>query len=473
MSKSRLTKFVLLTMLVLLTVGVVHAQDPIQIRIFVGLGGGDRPNQKDPQDAVAKLWNDAHSDVKITFDINANTTARDVLLTQAAGDNPPDLIGPVGIRGLYDSISLWEDLTPYIEKDKAALNLDDYDPATLKLFQAYDGRNLSVALGIYPSFIYVNEDMFTAAEIPLPPKEFGAPYIDKDGKSVVWDWDEVAKVAESITSDASGKYSDEDGFDATKIQNYGYADFWNSMRHVAMQFGATDSGLAPDGKTADFNQPAFVTAMQWYQDGIFKNHFIPDSAAEGALANATTPFESARIGMWYSHTWYSCCVGSAKFKWGIYAAPAVNGTDGKKIVAPLHADTFGLLAKSKNKDAAWEVLKWLNSSDIAAKLCTIYGCLPSRSSARAAWETGMKEQFPGMDLKVVYAAIPYLDLPNHEGYLPNYAQAYDAFQAVWGNIRTDSSLDIQKTMDDLNKTEQGIFEGNFPPTPTPAPTAAS
>jgi len=127
-------KVVLLMMLAILSFGVVHAQSPTQIRIFVGLGTGDRPDQKDPQDAVAKLWNDSHSDVQITFDINANTTARDVLLTQAAGDNPPDLIGPVGIRGLYDSIQLWEDLSPYIEKDKVALNLDDYDPATLKLF---------------------------------------------------------------------------------------------------------------------------------------------------------------------------------------------------------------------------------------------------------------------------------------------------------------------------------------------------
>ncbi|MBI1280997.1 MAG: extracellular solute-binding protein [Anaerolineaceae bacterium] len=453
--------------------GIAQAADPINIRIFVGLGTGDRPDQKDPQDAIAALWNDSHTDIKISFDINANTTARDVLLTQAAGDNPPDLIGPVGIRGLYDSIQLWEDLSPYIEKDKAALNLDDYDPATLKLFQDAGGRNLSVALGIYPSFLYVNEDIFNNAEIPLPPKEFGAKYTDKDGNQVNWDWDEVAVVGKLITSDSNGKYSDEADFDPTKIQNYGYGDFWNSMRHVAMQFGATDSGLAPDGKTADFNQPAFIEAMKWYQKGIFTDHFIPDAAAEGALGQGTTPFESARLGMWYSHTWYSCCVGSAKFNWGIYAAPAVNGTDGQKIVAPLHADTFGMLAKSKNKDAAWEVLKWLNSSEIASQLCTVYGCLPARASARASWEEGMKKQFPGMDLNVVYAAIPYLDIPNHEGYLPNYAQAFDAFQAVWGNIRTDGSLDIQKTMDDLNKTEQGIFEGNFPPTPTPAPTAAS
>ncbi len=159
-----------------------RAADVANIRIFVGLGTGTHDTDKVVQDALAKEWNDAHPDIQIKFDINDNNTARDVLLTQAASDNPPDIAGPAGIRAVNETGALWADLSTYIDKDKDALKLDDYDPAVLELFKSLGGKNLSVALGIYPSFMWVNEDVFKAAEVPLPPKKWGEPYVDRDGK---------------------------------------------------------------------------------------------------------------------------------------------------------------------------------------------------------------------------------------------------------------------------------------------------
>lgn len=475
MKKFTHVSFVLLVAVLLVLSNVpltARAADPVQLRIFVGLGTGTHDTDKVVEDALAKKWNDAHPDIQIKFDYNDNSTARDVLLTQAASDTPPDIAGPAGIRAVNETGQLWADLTPYIEKDKAALNLDDYDPAVLSLFKSLGGKNLSVALGIYPSFMWINEDIFKAADVPLPPKEFGATYKDRDGKVHPWDWETVGLIAKQLTADKSGKYADEAGFDPKNIAIYGFTNMWSDMRHIANEWGAADNGVAADLKTATFNQAAFVKAAKWYQDAIFNQHFMPDSAAEGGLQQGTSPFESAKVAMWYSHTWYNFAIPGIKFKWGIYASPAVPGTDGKKIVAPMHADTYAVLDKSKHKDQAWEVVKWLNSPDIASQLCGIFGCIPARKSARAGWEKATKDKIPQFDLNVIETAAKYPDVPNHEGYLPNQAKAKDAYDAFWSRLKTDPTVNVEKELSDLNKTEQGIFQGNFPPTPTPAPTAA-
>ncbi len=474
---SKLLRSLLVMSIVLATLATMSAQaaqaaDPINVRIFVGIGTGDHDEQLAPQQALEKLWNDAHTDIKIKFDINSNKTATDTLLTQVAAGNIPDLVGPIGIKGSNELKQLFEDLTPYLTKDKTALKLDEYDAQTLQLFQQADGKNLSVALGVYPSFFFANEDIFKAAGVALPPKNFGDKYVASDGTSMPWDWNTVALIAQKLTVDSNGKYGDESGFDPSKIAVYGFDNSYSSLREVGNEFGATSAGVDKDGKTATFNQPAYMTAVQWYHDAVYTKHFYPDTSAETALTQGTSPFESNKVAMWDSHTWYfGCCTANARFKWGIYAPPAAPGST--KVVAPLHADTFLMTSGGKNKDAAWTVLKWLNSAEISSQLCAVYGCLPARKSARDVWNAATAKQYPSVDLKLVYAAIPMLDLPSHESDLPNYHEADDALSQAYARVFTDPNLDVTKTLNDLNTVEQNIFQGKFPPTATPMPTAVA
>src|SRR5215813_13367942 len=106
---------------------IANAADPVNIRIFVGLGTGTDDTQVKQEDALAKEWNDANPDIQIKFEPNAYDTARDVLLTQVAGDNAPDIVGPVGIGGLNSTGDLWADLSKYVAHDQADLKLDDFE----------------------------------------------------------------------------------------------------------------------------------------------------------------------------------------------------------------------------------------------------------------------------------------------------------------------------------------------------------
>jgi len=441
---------------------------PVTINIYVGLGTGFHPDQIKVEDALAKQWNDANPNTQVKFVYNDHANARDEILAEIQGDNPPDIVGPIGIKGTYETPALWGDLTPYITKDQAALKLDEYDPATLKVFQDASGKNLSVALGIYPSAMFVNEDIFKAAQIPLPPTQWGAKYTDKDGKQVTWDWNEVLTVAKQITSDKSGNYLGDAAFDPKNIQNYGFSNAWLDLRVVMMSWAPPTAGVSADGKTATFDSPEMQAAAAWYHQGIFVDHAIPDVAAEGAIGQgAVSPFSGGRLGMWYSPIWMLCCA-NGNFKWNVYAGPAspVNG----KISSPMDVDTFLMVDKSKNKDAAWTVLKWLTSSDISSQLCLTYGCMPARKPARATWAAAQQKATPGINLQTIYDGVQYQDSPNNESIMPNYPQAFDAGNSWWTQVRTDPNLDVKTSLTAFNAVEQGIFGGKFPPTATPAPT---
>ena len=82
-------------------------------------------------------------------------------------------------------------------------------------------------------------------------------------------------------------------------------------------------------------------------------------------------------------------------------------------VARIHADTFTIPEGAENKEAAWEVLKWLTSADQIIDVCLIYGCLPARKSVTADFTAALAERFPGLDYDVIFESIDYLD--NHCG----------------------------------------------------------
>src|SRR5258708_19829462 len=264
MTMRKAFRIALLAALVLTGVGSLGPTSvqaaPAKIRIFVGLGAGTQPEDQAKQDAVAKLWNDANADLQISFDV-VTTDAHTQLTRQLVSDNPPDLVGPVGIGDVLTSPQLWADLTPYLRKDKVELNLQEFDDTTLQQFQLAGGKVVALPFDIYPSVLFVNEDRFRAAEVPLPPKEWGALYKDRDGHLVVWDWDELAKVAQEITSDKSGKYADEAGFDPNSIAAYGFGSQGIDVRTFVSAWWPTDAGFGPDNSTATFNQSAYLQAF--------------------------------------------------------------------------------------------------------------------------------------------------------------------------------------------------------------------
>jgi multiple sugar transport system substrate-binding protein len=428
------------------------------VRWFIGLGGGTQPAQIGPEQTFITAYNASQKDVYIQYEIVDNTQAANILKTEIAAGNAPDIIGPVGVEGLNLFTDQLLDLKPQIQS--TGYKSTGVDQSLVDFFNSLGQNGAAVGLpfAVYPSFIFYNQDLFEEAGLPLPPTKVGDMY---DGKP--WDLDALRTLAMKLTVDKAGKDATEAGFDAANIEQWGfdsqYMDNFNARAETAF-FGA-GALLSADGKTAVV--PDYVKAgAKWYNDGVWKDHFIPTAAQVASdLLSAGNEFGSGNLAIDEGHTWFTCCVAPAapkkQFKFGFAVNPTVNG----KITSPLHADTFSILKTSKVPDAAFKALTAMVAS---ADLLTAYGAMPADQTKQQAWFDSIDKNFPGMNLNwdVAKAMLAYPDVPNHQSFVPDYAKVRSAMQAFGNNYRTTQGVDIDAELTKLQTTLQGIFDAATP-----------
>jgi len=422
------------------------AGEAIEIRWYIGLGAGGNPEQIEQEDAFVEKFNEKYGDKYILVtDIQQNDVAYDVLKTQIAGGEAPDIVGPVGVKGLYSFEGAWLDLTSLI--DSTSYDLSDFNPALVDFYKLGPQGQIALPFGVYPSALWYNKDLFDEAGLEYPPHEWGGDYSDGDA----WDYDKVRELAMLLTVDANGNDATSPDFDPENIVQFGYDAVWTDPRGMATFFKAGNF-IADDGKTAVMPD-GWADAFQWYYDAMWVDHFMPTDPYRNSelLANGNT-FSSGAVAMMPQNSWYTCCFDKAE-NWDVGAIPSYNG----EITAKLHADTFAILADSEKQEAAFEVLG-LFLGEFAPDLLQIYGAFPARASLQEDAMATMAESYPDVDLQVLVEALNYPDNPNHEAGLPNILKANDRIGAFQTLIQSTPDLDLQEEMDKLIADLQQIYD---------------
>lgn len=429
----------------------------VKVRWFVGLGAGSDAPTLAPQQAVVDEFNASQNEIELVLEVVDNNVAYDTLATQIAAGNAPDLVGPVGIRGRDSFKGAWLDLQPFIEKYH--YDLSDFDPNMVKFYQVKDEGQLGIPFAIFPSFIIYNKDLFDEAGLAYPPAKHGAPYVDAEGKEHPWDMNTLRELAMKLTVDANGNDATSPNFDPQKIVQFGFMNQWTDPRGVGTFFGA-GSLVADDGKTAQIPEP-WRAAWKWTYDGWWKDWFIPNGPYGGAdfLQGPGGPFSSGNLAMVHLHMWYVApwALGNVPFDWNLAATPSYNG----QITAKMHADTFGILKGSKNPDAAFKVLTYLLSPEVAPKLLNIYGGMPARLSLQDGYfKTYGETNFPGREINwdVVVEAMAYADNPNHESWMPSFQETTDRYNEFWNKLANTPGLDVDAEIEQLRADLQKIFD---------------
>jgi len=83
------------------------AGDKVVIRWFVGLGAGSEPENIPGQEALVEEFNATHDNIELVVEFVDYEQAPDVLSTQIAGGNPPDIIFPEHLRVHHDLLPFW------------------------------------------------------------------------------------------------------------------------------------------------------------------------------------------------------------------------------------------------------------------------------------------------------------------------------------------------------------------------------
>lgn len=143
----------------------------VTVTWFVGLGTGADPGQPAKEQKVVDAFNASQNQVTLKMQVVTSASASNTLATQLAGGNAPDIVGPVGIGGAQGFDGQWLDLAPLIKSEKFDTSI--YGTAQMDAVKDHNGAQTALPLGVYPSAVFYNKDLFDEAKLPYPPQKFG------------------------------------------------------------------------------------------------------------------------------------------------------------------------------------------------------------------------------------------------------------------------------------------------------------
>lgn len=426
-----------------------------EVRWYVGLGAGTDQAVIEPQENFVAAFNAAQNDIKLVLEIVDADNAYDILATQLAAGNPPDIVGPMGVKGRDSFPGAWLDLNDLIIAND--YDLSDFDPSLVDFYAIEGQGQLGIPFAVFPSYISYNKDLFDEAGLNYPPTAYGEPYIDADGKERPWNYETLRELAIELTVDINGNIPSDADFDPNAIVQWGYGVMWTDLRGRLSLFGADTFNNNGKAEISD----RWREAVQWYHNAMWVDYFYPSGpyATSEVLASGNW-FESGNLAMAHTHLWYqACCLAALESSWDL--APMVAAADGS-ITAKLHGDTFGIAKGSKNPEAAFTVLQYMLGEG-AAELAGIYGGLPARLSLQEAFFADLSaNQFVGQDLNwdIAIASLSYPDNPNHEAGMPGGTEAHETVNQFAEIFENNADIDIDAELASVLADLQLVFDAN-------------
>jgi multiple sugar transport system substrate-binding protein len=416
----------------------------VQVRWYIGLGTGTDPVQVRAEQEVVNNFNRSQDKIELVMEIVPFDSAKDVLSTQIASGNGPDIIGPVGWGGSNAFHGQWLDLAPFIEC--SGYDTSQFNPALVDMYETSEGQE-GLPFAVYPSMLFYRRDLFDEAGMNYPPESYGENYVMPDGTELEWNWDTLREVARLLTIDYGGRNATESGFNRDSVMQYGFTWQWQNHPNLWGSYWAGGSMVADDGITAQAPD-VWVAAWKWTYDGIWGTQpFMANAAVEGGQEYGSgNPFDSGRIAMIVQPLWFTCCIGNVR-DWDAAAIPSYNGAVGGRI----DADTFRIWKGTKHPLAAFNAMTYLVGEGVdiliigSEDMQAAYGALPARIANQDAWQAAKEQQFPWVrNWNVVLAGLDYPDVPSAEAYMPNYNEAWTRGNTFANLLRNTGGLNLNK-----------------------------
>jgi multiple sugar transport system substrate-binding protein len=416
----------------------------VEVRWFIGMGTGTDPVQVRAEQEVVNDFNRSQDKINLIMEIVPYDSAKDVLSTQIASGNGPDIIGPVGWGGSNAFYGQWLDISQYIEC--SGFDTSIFNPALVDMYETPEGQ-VGLPFAVYPSVIFYNKKLFDEAGLQYPPAEYGENYVMPDGSEAEWTWETLRDLARLLTIDSGGRNATESGFNKNTVMQYGYTWQWESHPNYWGSFWAGGSMVAGDGRTAQAPD-VWVESWRWTYEGIWgAQPFMANAAVEGSGDyGGGNPFNSNRIGMVAQPFWFTCCIGDIS-SWDAAAIPSYNGQPGGRI----DADTFRIWKGTKHPYEAFLAMSYLVTEGVqkliigSEDMSAAYGAIPALTSAQEEWRAQKAAAYPWVrNLDTVIAGLSYPDVPNAEGYMPNYNEAWTRGNTFANLLRNKGGLNLDK-----------------------------
>jgi len=302
------------------------------------------------KDAMQKVPN---VDVAFETDTFANFWTR--LPTMVASNTVADIIGLQSLRtGTFASRNIYMPLDDLIAADKD-VNIDDFNKG-IRDGLSYKGKIYALSYDFGPIILYYNMSHFQKAGVP-PPKDD-------------WTWDDFIQTAKALTREIDGK----------PVSGFAAPNDFGTM--VPFIFSNGGDYVDADFKKSMLSKPESIEAMQWYVDLIYKQQVSAKVDDPGSTTWGPDQFYGSRAAMFTTGPWnFVNARSKLKDEWDVALLP--QGKAGS--VSWIAGSGFGISAGTKYKNEAWQVLKYITSTEGLNKVAAAGRGYPGRNSSVQAF----------------------------------------------------------------------------------------
>ncbi len=356
-------------------------------KVKIRFASWDEAEDVDAQQAAVDKFNEAHDDIEVTLEAYGGEF--DTKISAGMGSNDmPDVMYmwnyPAYAQGL-------EPLDSYIEGEGEEYKENFYD--TLWNYNSYDGSTYGIPIGFTTHALFFNKDIFKEAGIAEPTND--------------WTWEDVQKAAKTITEKCDGKK----GFSfQMKPDPYDYEMYlWSNGTAYVNEDGELEGNLNSDEAKEVFKM---------FQD------MEKEGYAVATEKSGTDEFRSGNTAMYVYGSWSINTLKEDEVNFGVVNIPSFGK---QPSVSILSSSGISMSKDSKNKEAAWEFIKFWTSEE-------------------------MNKERIGMELPVLYSVVESEGIMEQPEYAPFYTmleQSSDYTPASfiyesWSELSENLSLSFER-----------------------------
>lgn len=342
--------------LVVLLLGLTGAGYAKGTTINLWFAGTEAPFMKAVNEEILPLFRAEHPDIDLVITFVPWGDLSTKLGTSFAAKLPPDVFmhGQAATAGFAANQSI-EPLDRYIEKMP---DVEDFGPTIDS--GVYMGERYMVPTNAAGRLLIYRADFFREAGL------------DPDKPPTTWEELRQAAIAQTIKE---GKRLVREGLDIPTQGINAQQIYSNLLWQNGGDF------ISQDGKKAIFNSKEGVEALQFIVELIYKDE-CTNTQEEKPIGNVQ-PIASGKVAMQFAVPNDVKLIEA--YSPDVYEEIRVAPPLMNKEQAALYSYSGLFMAKdSKNKEAAWEVIKFMTSPTIVGKICDSLGMLPPRQSLKSA-----------------------------------------------------------------------------------------
>ncbi|MGD7733994.1 ABC transporter substrate-binding protein [Propionibacteriaceae bacterium G57] len=302
----------------------------------------DGPDEQATRDLIAKY--EKEKGVKVKLEIIPFANLEQTLQARLSGGNAPDVARLTSLTNFRDDLL---DLNQFQKEALDGKFIEGFDAAANS-----DGKRLAVPSDLTINGLFVNEDQFKKAGVPIPE-------VGKAWKS----WQEMVDAANKVKAANKTEYAV-----AADVSGHRFST-------MLSQYGTTL--ISADGKSAAVDQTKTTKMLtdlkKWNSDGTMPRDLVLQAGSKYKAANEI--FLAGQTPVYLSGNWQiGAFAKNAKFTWRALpnaCEERCGGFPGGKFMAGFK--------QSKNPALAAEFIAWMNSTDNQKQMVADANFLPTRT----------------------------------------------------------------------------------------------